>query len=110
MTPRQLFQRRRKLFHRIAVPIAVALICAWVFTHPHRPRSQALLENLAFGVVFAIVLIPIANRLFSCPRCGTSFRRYRIEKLGRFSLDMRSAEDLWDACPQCGLSFDQQWP
>jgi hypothetical protein len=56
-----------------------------------------------------IVILPTTNRLFSCPRCGTNLLKYRIEKLGRFSLDTRS-EDPWDACPQCGAGFHEPVP
>jgi rubredoxin len=50
----------------------------------------------------------IRNRL-CCPRCGTDFRQERFAKLGRWSMDPRGAEELWESCPQCGVSFDEPY-
>jgi hypothetical protein len=106
VTVRDLFRRRRTRRHRIVVPLGVVLTIAWVIAKPHQTRLQALEFGLVLAAVLIVILLPITKSLFSCPRCGTSFRKYRIGKLGRFSVDARPTEDLWDACPQCGLRFD----
>jgi uncharacterized C2H2 Zn-finger protein len=69
-------------------------------------------QTLAVGgclTLFLIAWLFVRNKL-RCPRCGSDFRKERIAKLGRFSLDTRGAADLWDACPHCGVSFNDLWP
>jgi len=109
MTIREALKHRRKVFQRVFVTTAMVLLGAWVLTHPRETNGQFLIRSLPVVVVVIIALTPITNRLFSCPRCGSNFRKYRIQKLGRFSLDTTGAEDLWDACPQCGVSFEERY-
>jgi ribosomal protein S27AE len=67
--------------------------------------AQAL--SIGGGVAVALIAsLFIRNRL-RCPRCGTDFREARLEKLGRWSFDSRGSAGLWDACPHCGVSFDE---
>jgi hypothetical protein len=109
MTIRETFKRRRKYFNWIGLAVVIAVVVVWGQTHPTETRLHSHLHAMAFGLVFAVVLLPIAYWLFRCPRCGTTFSKYRREKLGRWSMDTRGADELWDSCPKCGVSFDAPW-
>ena len=65
--------------------------------------------TIAGLIVLEIVELFVKKRI-RCPRCGTDFRKERLAKVGRWSLDLRMAADLWDACPHCGVSFNDPCP
>jgi uncharacterized protein with PIN domain len=48
--------------------------------------------------------------VFRCPRCGTSYQKMRKEQAAQLGSDRRMYWDLWNACPNCQLSFDAPWP
>jgi hypothetical protein len=109
LTIREHFKRTTALFVRITVPIAGAWVAA--FTLLGTDMTKAHRQALSIGGGVAVVLIAslfIRNRL-RCPRCGTDFREARLEKLGRWSFDRRGSADLWDACPGCGVGFDEPY-
>jgi hypothetical protein len=107
LTIREHFKRTNALFVRIMVPIVGAWVVAITFfgTGITKAHQQAL--SIGGGVVVALIAsLFIRNRL-RCPRCGSDFRKARFAKLGRWSLDSRGSADLWDACPHCGVGFDE---
>lgn len=101
------FKRKQTLFLRIAVPLCVAWVVVWTFYPAHLTKLQR--NGPAIGG--AVVLMIIAARLLRirCPRCHTDFSKERIAKVGRWSMDTRGTEELWDACPHCGVRFDERW-
>jgi len=107
LTIREHFKRTNALFVRIVVPIFGTWVGAIMLfgTGMTKAHQQAL--GVAGGVVGVLIgSLFIRNRLL-CPRCGTNFRKERLAKLGRWSFDSRGTADLWDACPHCGVSFDE---
>jgi hypothetical protein len=107
MTIRRRLKRTRTIFQRIMVPVVV-LWCASVTLYD---TQQTELQRYALAVGGGSSLVWIAW-LFAkdglrCPRCGTDFKQERVAKVGRWSMDTRGAEDLWDCCPHCGVSFDE---
>jgi ribosomal protein S27AE len=106
LTIREHFKRTTALFVRIMVPIVAAWVTA--FSLFETDMTKAHKQALSIGGGVAVLLIAslfIRNRL-RCPRCGSDFRKARIAKLGRWSFDSRGSAELWDACPHCGVSFD----
>jgi hypothetical protein len=109
MTIREEFERRQRLLNRSFAAVAVVAIVIWTIAYPHLSKLQTIEGSLALGGVLGLILIPIVNRLFRCPRCNTNFREHRLEKLGRFNFDPRQTHEIWAACPQCGVSFDEPY-
>ena len=93
----------------IVVVIALAFLVRW--RYPRLTRLEALIGLLIAGLILAPVLVLWFRRQFVCPRCGASFQRLRKQQFGRFSSGRwRKFWDLWNACPQCGVRFDDPWP
>jgi len=101
--------RTRALFQRIMVVSLVAWCLGVTLLGSHLTAAKrngfviagAVLLSLAGGLL-------VRNRL-RCPRCGTDFRKERIAKLGRWSMDTRRSTEIWDACPHCGVSFKEPY-
>jgi hypothetical protein len=109
-TIREHMKRTRAYFMRITVPIAIAWCVATTFYKGGLTPLQSQGVTIAGGlVIFGIAALFLRGRL-NCPRCGSNFSKERIAKVGRWSFDTRGAEDLWDSCPHCGLSFDEPYP
>ena len=107
LTIREHFKRTNALFVRITLPIAVAWVAAITLFGTGLTKALQQASSVGGGlVVFLIAFLFIRNRL-RCPRCGSDFRKERFAKLGRWSFDSRGSADLWDACPHCGVSFDE---
>ena len=62
------------------------------------------------GVVFALIMIPVFNTVYRCPRSGANFLKLRKQQFGWFSGETRMFWQVWDTCPHCGISFDDPWP
>jgi rubredoxin len=102
-------RRTRALYMRILLPIIIAWVAVTTFYPPTLTKDQRMLVGVAGGTLIAFLGFVMIKDKFKCPRCGSNFRKERIEKLGRFSTDKRGAEDLWDACPSCGVSFKEPY-
>jgi hypothetical protein len=103
-------KRTSAYFQRIMAPLCAAWGAGVVLFVTGMSRIQQ--QALAIGGGVALFLIGslfVRNQL-RCPRCGTDFRKERIAKLGRWSGDNRGTSELWDACPRCGVSFNDPWP
>jgi asparagine N-glycosylation enzyme membrane subunit Stt3 len=106
-TIRQEFKRTRQLFIRFSVIAAVMLIiCVEYFAEPLSGVERYVIDIGAFLLMLAVVW-PFIRKRFHCPSCGTNFKQARLAKVGRWTMDTRGAEDLWDRCPSCGVSFDE---
>jgi hypothetical protein len=106
---RDRLRRTNALFQRVMVPVLIAWVVGVTLFATDIPKSQR--QPLLYGGALLIALIGglyIRGKL-RCPQCGTDFRKERIAKLGRWSFDTRMTTDLWDACPRCGVSFDEPY-
>jgi hypothetical protein len=100
-------KRTHALFQRIMLLIGVAWCVGITLLAPNLTAAQRNGFAIVGGLVLAFVgWLLVRNRLL-CPRCGTDFKKDRIAKLGRWSLDTRGTTELWDACPHCGVSFNE---
>jgi len=119
MTIREHFQRRFNLikYGYVVVGIVLGVFATW--RYPHAPRLQMAIYSLLAGILSGIPLIWLLRR-FVCPRCGTDlmklngeqFRQEVRERGWRAWLDI-DTRPLWearDACPHCGVSFDDSYP
>lgn len=104
------FQRTRAYFTRTIVPVLAAWIAGstLLFGEGLSKMQQHVLA-IGGGLVLFLIGLPFLIRRLRCPRCGTNFRKERFAKLGRWSMDSRGVTELWDACPHCGISFNDPW-
>jgi hypothetical protein len=109
LTIRDHFKRTRGLFVRIGVPV----VCAWCVGVELYPSTLTKGQRQAWAIAGGVVLMFAATLFikdrFKCPRCGTNFKHERWAKLGRWSMDMRNPEEMWDSCPHCGVSFNERY-
>lgn len=106
MTIREHFQRFHKRLTYITVSAVVLAVVLIELRYPHLTRLQNLMVALILGVVTSIVLLLGLKGRFRCPRCGADFQKLRRAQQSRLSLDARMYWDVWDACPNCAVSFD----
>jgi ribosomal protein S27AE len=109
LTIGQQLRRTRALFQRIVTFVLIAWVVGVTLLAPNLTAA----ERNGLAMVGALVLsfvgwLLVRNRL-RCPRCGTDFKKERITKLGRWSMDTRGTADLWDACPRCGANFNEPY-
>lgn len=110
LTIRHHFKRTTAVFVRIMVP----LLCVWVVAvtlfFTDIPKLQQQVWAIGGGVALAFIGSLFIRARVRCPRCGTDFRKEHIAQFGRWLFDTRTTTDLWDACPRCGVSFDEPYP
>jgi asparagine N-glycosylation enzyme membrane subunit Stt3 len=106
----QHMRRTRVVFQRISVPLVVAWCVAVTFYGSGMTELQKQGVAVGGGVALFLIMWLFIRKALRCPSCGTDFRRERIAKLGRFALDARGAEELWDACPRCHVNFNDPLP
>jgi hypothetical protein len=109
LTIREHFKRTSVLFRRIFVPI----VMAWLGGFTLFATGMSNIERYAWiygGVVaMCVIAFPFLRSRLICPRCGTNFQQERLPKLGRWSFGHRTAGEIWDRCPRCGVSFDEPY-
>jgi ribosomal protein S27AE len=102
-------KRTQALFQRIMLPALVAWCVGVTLMSPNLTSAKrnglAIVGSL---VMFVAGWLLVRNHL-RCPRCGTDFKKERFVKLGRWSMDTRGVTELWDACPRCGVSFNEPY-
>lgn len=106
LTIREHLRRTNAYSQRIIVPVVAAWIAGVVFYKGGLTKLQEQALSIGGAVVAVLVFYWIVRRRLCCPRCGSDFSKERIAKVGRWSFDATRPEDLWDACPRCGVSFD----
>jgi hypothetical protein len=116
MTIREHFKR---VFDRIkygCVALAIVLVALTEWRYPHLTRLQNAGIGLLLGVPISAILVLVLRGRFLCPRCGTDLGKLRNREVrkkrrvrGRFSADRRLLWDVWNACPHCGVSFDEPY-
>lgn len=109
LTIREHLRRTNAYSQRIIIPVAAAWIAGVVFYKSGLTKLQEQALSIAGAVVLVLVLYWMVRRRLCCPRCGSDFSKERIAKVGRWSFDTTGTEDLWDACPHCGVSFDEPY-
>jgi hypothetical protein len=107
LTIREHFKRTNALFIRIIVPTAGAWAVAITLFGAGLTRAHRQAVSIGGGVVVVLIAWLFIRDRLRCPRCGSDFRKARFAKLGRWSFDSRDSADLWDACPHCGVGFDE---
>jgi hypothetical protein len=109
LTIRDHFKRTRGLLIRVGVPLAIA----WIVGVDLYPSTLTKNERegwaMGGGAALIIAAVFLIKERFKCPRCRTNFKHERWAQLGRWSTDMRNPEDMWDACPSCGVSFNDPY-
>lgn len=106
LTIREQMQRSRTRMSWVVVPAVIALALAPLWLFPNAPAWLFGVFPVLVGLSVGLTTNRVTNRSFICPRCGADFREIRWKQLGRFAYDRRMYWDLWDKCPQCGVSFD----
>lgn len=109
MTIRHQFKRTRALFTRITVPVVMLWCVAVVFYGTQLSKLQTQAWAVGGGLALYLLAWLFVRDRFKCPRCGSDFKQERIAKVGRWSVDARGAEDVWDSCPHCGVNFDEPY-
>lgn len=109
-TIRERFGRTWAYHLRIIVPLMFIWATPIMVFLRGMPRMQQY--ALAIAGMFAIQVVGylLVRKRLCCPRCGSDFRKERHAQLGRWSMDRRMPWVLWDACPNCGVSFNGPWP
>jgi ribosomal protein S27AE len=87
-----------------SVVLAFALI---ELLYPGLTKLQSAAISFFSGILLGLLLTVFFRGRFKCPRCSADFRKLRLAQFGRFSTDRRIYWELWDACPNCGVSFDE---
>ena len=106
MTIREHFKlvNNRLRYFWAAVAVAVVFACQWLY-----PRANFLLVGVLLGAALIGPIILVARRVFRCPRCSASYQRMRKERALLLGADRRMYWDIWEACPECQLRFDEPW-
>lgn len=79
------------------------------FLHPKLQRPDILIVGLGLAAVAFLAVFFVARRIYRCPRCGVGLNQLRAQTIGGQSRDRRMFWEIWDACPNCQLSFDSRW-
>lgn len=106
MTIREHFQRFHKRVTYFAVIAVVLMTVSIDLLYPDLTRRQHLLVGLGMAVPVFLALLLIFKGRFKCPRCGVDFNKLRRAQMGRFTADTRMYWEVWEACPNCAVSFD----
>lgn len=97
-----------KLTNYVTVVAGIAMVVA-LWRYPNATKQQSWVFVLVVGAVFGMVIGIFTRVVYRCPQCQGSFQKLRIKQLGRWPRDMCFIWQLWDACPQCHVSFDEPW-
>jgi len=102
-------KRTTALFQRTVMLVAVAWCVGVTLLAPNLPAAKRNGFAIIGGMVLFLAGWLLVRSRLRCPRCGTDFKKERIAKLGRWSMDTRQSTELWDACPHCGVSFNEPY-
>lgn len=109
MTIREHYELVVKYTKYGAIAAVGAVLIAFMWRYPNAPRWQGPVLGLAIGAVLGPAIIILGRVLYRCPRCHADFQKLRVKEFGRGYRDKRMYWQLWDACPQCHVSFDDPW-
>jgi predicted RNA-binding Zn-ribbon protein involved in translation (DUF1610 family) len=115
VTIRDYFQR---LMRRITLGIGVSVMVIAGILIWRYPNMPSAVLALVAGAIVSVPTIYIVKTRFLCPRCGANMDKLRrgqirAEQRGQV-LTERADPGLmfwvrWNACPQCGVSFDAEY-
>jgi ribosomal protein S27AE len=106
LTISEQLKRTHALFQRIMLVVLVTWCVAVTLSAPKLTALQRNGTAAGGGLVLFVAGWLLVRYRLRCPRCGTDFRKERIAKLGRWSMDTRGTTELWEECPHCGVSFN----
>lgn len=108
-TIREHFQRTHRLKRLVLTISALILgvLIRWRYQHVTRLQADVFLAVLLVPIFVALGLTPIGR--CKCPRCGSDLKQLQAEQVGRMKRDTRKPWELWDACPNCHVSFDEPY-
>ena len=109
LTIREHFKRTNVLFQRIFTPIMMAWVAGFILFATGMSKVERNAWTYCGLVAMCVIAFPFLRSRLVCPRCGTNFKQERFAKLGRWSFDRRTAAEIWDCCPRCGVSFDEPY-
>lgn len=109
VTIREHFHRFLNRVSYVVVASVVLLFALIDLQYPHLTNLQNAAIALCSGILIGCLLCVFFRGRFKCPRCSADFRKLRRAQLGRFSTDRRTYWELWDACPNCRVSFDESF-
>jgi hypothetical protein len=112
VTIRDYFQR---LMRRITLGIGVSVMVIAGILIWRYPNMPSAVLALVAGAIVSVPTIYTVKTRFLCPRCGASMDKLRREQIRAARRGQALTEwvdpglvfwSSWNACPQCGVSFD----
>ena len=114
MTIREHFQGVFNRIKNVTVVVAIVFACFLTWCSPKLTKPQYFAICFLFGIAIGCVLLLVMRRRFLCPRCSADLRKLRSQETrqaglrGRFG-DRQLLWVAWNACPKCGVSFDDEY-
>ncbi|HTC53272.1 MAG TPA: hypothetical protein VK700_15150 [Steroidobacteraceae bacterium] len=110
MTIRDHFKRTQMWCTYGLAAILIGTALGIRFLHPKLPRPDILMVGLGLAAVAIVAVYFVTRRIYRCPRCGVGLNQLRAQTIGGQNKDRRMFWEIWNACPNCQLSFDAPWP
>jgi hypothetical protein len=109
MTIREYYQRVQTWTKYVLAGVFITATFYIVFRYPKLPMWAYWVVGLGEAAVAMPILLVFMRRTYRCPGCEVNLMQLRVQKLGRRTGDRRMFWQIWDACPNCELSFDEPW-
>ncbi len=109
MTISEYYQRMQTWTQYVLVGVLIVVTLYIVFRYPTLPLWAYWLVGLGEAAVAMPVLLLFMRRTYRCPSCDVNLMQLRTQMLGRRGPDRRAFWRIWDACPNCQLSFGAPW-
>lgn len=102
-----------RVYRRITYSTIAATMVFIVFFNSRYPHLN-FVQEIEFGFILALplsaVLLLLFRGRFICPRCHTDLAKWsRKSRRKWFVWDSRMFYDRWEACPNCGVGFNEPW-
>jgi hypothetical protein len=105
VTIREHFVQLARRLNYVWVALAFAIVGVGMWRYPH---TSPFTIGLVMGAVLIGPIILVGRRVFRCPRCQRGYQQMRKQQPDR-RRDLRMYWEVWEACPNCQLSFDEPW-
>ena len=104
MSIREYFQRADRRLKYVTLVFELVLVAFLAAI------TRGWLVIILIGIAVAGALSLALRSSYLCPRCGVKLANLRSQELkGRPGKHPRFWDD-WNACPKCGVSFDEELP